>query len=203
MDKEQLLAELNQQISGQIHHEIEHALESPAHINRVIGESMRHIGSFLEISSAAYLPVRPEEVLATPVKMRDDSADAVLLLTRTINSDNAFLVLANGKTVGENRQFDLVAYKADGFNLNKTKFIQLPQEVGTEIIRQLNLIVKGDGAALLQCVVVKEYFKEQVNENDSLFSSDTAAPPAPSESIPLETPKPPSALPPVNTDNLL
>ena len=60
------LADLNIKIAQQVHAEIDHALESPNHINRVVGEAMRHIGSFLDISSSSYLPVRPEEIIIVP-----------------------------------------------------------------------------------------------------------------------------------------
>lgn len=203
MDDQKAIDQLNQQLLNQIHHEVGHALESPANINRAVGEAMRHIGSVLELNSAAYLPIRREEILVAPVQMRPDSREAVLLLTRTINSENAFMVLSNCKTVEDKRAFDLVAYKPDTFALNKTKFLKLPDEVGNEIIRQLNELLKTDGTALLQVVVAKDYFDiEEKKPEDGLFNSDVQAPngpPVPEIIPPAST----GTLPPVLDEELL
>lgn len=190
MDKE-ALKELDSIILHRIGHEIEHALESPTNINRVVGEAMRHIGSLLDMSSGSYLPIRHDEILTEPKKLSDDSTDAVLLITRSISNDNAFLVMANCKTIEDKRVFDLCAYKPDNFNLNKTRFIKLPTEIGTEIIRQLNILVKSDGVILLQAAVVKEYFKtEEKLDNVELSAS------VPPTGVP-------AGLPPVTEESLL
>ena len=203
MDDQKAIEQLNLQLLNHIHHEVEHALESPASINRTVGEAMRHIGSILELNSAAYLPIRREEILVPPIQMRPDSREAVLLLARTISSENAFMVLSNCKTVEDKRAFDLVAYKPDTFALNKTRFIKLPTEVGNEIIRQLNELLKTDGTTLLQAVIAKDYFDiEEKNPEDGLFSSDvqpSSEPPAPKITPSVST----GGLPPVIEDHLL
>lgn len=170
--------QLNKQIQDEVQHALGHELTSAIHVNRMIGESMRHIGAVMEMNSAAYLPVRAEELLVEPIKMTADSSDAVLLLTRSITHEQAFMVLSNSKTVDKVRQFDVFAYKEDKFNLHQTKFVQLPQLIGDEIVRQLNQVTKGDGASLLQCIIVKNWFKESesIEKNDTLFNSDTSFP---------------------------
>lgn len=194
------LEEINRGILNRVQHEVAHALESPTNINRAVGEAMRHIGSLLEMSSATYLPIRQEEVLATPERIRPDSTDAVLLVTRTVTSDNAFMVLSNCKTNGTERAFDLVAYQPDNFDLNKTKFVKLPPEVGNEIIRQLNSLISSDGLVLLQVVIAKNYFK---NEEQPA----TETPPIPEEKPVVAEPPPrlttPGTLPPVTEETLL
>ena len=131
--------------------------------------------------------------------MHPESTEAVLLLARTINSDSAFMVLVNGKTVGDKRIFDIVAYKPDIFNLTNTKFIQLPQAVGDEIIRQLNEAIKGEGTALLQCLIVKNYFKlEEKKPEDGLFSSEVPVSLEPIATAPVS-----GGLPPVRDEHLL
>lgn len=198
-----MLEELNQQMSQRIHHEVEHAIESPANINRVVGEAMRHIGSFLEMNSTAYLPIRPDEILVTPNQIHPDATEAVLLVTRVINSDNSFTILSNSKTVDDKRIFDITAYKTDNFNLNKTKFVKIPDAIGNEIIRQLNELLTNDGAILLQAVVVKDYFKlEPEVTEDSLFNSDVQ----PTVEVKAPSPEPvivPGKLPPVTNETLL
>ena len=194
------LEEINRGILNRVQHEVAHALESPTNINRAVGEAMRHIGSLLEMSSATYLPIRQEEVLAVPERSRPDSTDAVLLVTRTVTSDNAFMVLSNCKTNGTERAFDLVAYQPDNFDLNKTKFVKLPPEVGNEIIRQLNSLISSDGLVLLQVVIAKNYFK--IEEQPAAETT-----PIPEEKPVVTEPPPrlttPGALPPVTEETLL
>ena len=202
MDDQKAIDQLNQQLLNQITHEVGHALESPANINRVVGEAMRHIGSMLEINSAPYLPIRHEEILVKPAQMRPDATEAVLLMTRTITSENAFMVLGSCKTADDKRNFDVMAYKPDAFDLSKTKFIKVPDEVGNEIIRQLNELLKSDGSILLQAVIAKDFFTIEEKKEDPLFNSDVHAPNEPPipEIIP---PAVSSGLPPVIEEHLL
>lgn len=181
MDKNELM----HQLSHQIEHAVEDAVSSPSNINRVVGESMRHISAFLELNSSAYLPVRAEEILVQPKVLAPGDRDAVLLVDRTRPSEQSFMVLANSKMVDGGRKFSLYAYQQDNFNLSKTKFIVLPNEVGNEIIRQLGEIVKNEGAILLQCVMAKDYFsEEQANAVAATAPSEPAAPAAPSGGLP-------------------
>lgn len=180
MDNE-ALNKLNKLINDKVSHEINHALGSPTNINRVVGESMRHIGTYLEMASTSYLPIRPEEVLVKPVKLGDDCNDAVLLLTRTVPSENAFLILANSKTIDGERVFDITAYQPDSHSLGKTVFLKLTDEIGNEIIRQLNVLINGDGSALVQCVIAKDYFKTEEEQK-----SDAPAPIATGELLDAE-----------------
>lgn len=200
-------------IVHEIEHQVAHAVGSPAIVNRTIGEAMRHIGSLLTLGSAPYLPINPEEILAQPQRLPNGSKTGVVLVKRTINSENAFRVLA-GITKKEDgtRTIQLIAHKPDEFDLSKTKFIPLPAEVGNEIVRQLNELVDSGGHVLLQCVVINEYFNDDViqqiapektEEDDSLFSSDVNAPaeepPAPEDKHEVTQ----GSLPPVNMGSLL
>lgn len=198
------MEQFKQEIQHSIHHAVEEAMGSPVMVNRAVGEAMRHIASFLDINCAAYLPIRPEEILVEPMRVMPDSTDAVLLVTRTMNVEQSFMVMANNKTVNGERTFDLVAYKQDSFNLHKTKFLQLPKQVGDEIIRQLNKIITGEGLTLLQCVIAKNFFRAEEVKDPALFSSDTA----PNAEIkpPVSTPAParePGGLPAVTDETLL
>lgn len=179
---------LLQQLQQQIHHEAEHAVEdalnSPHLINRVVGESMRHIGNLLELSSATYLPVRKEEILVPPQKMAPHSNVAAILIARSQAGNNSFAVMITSRT-GDSaessvRIFDIVAYKPDSFDLKKTKFMTLPEEVGQELVRQANILIKGDGHALLHCVLIEDYFKAD-EATEELFTSDLAPTPAPTQ----------------------
>ncbi|BAW19258.1 hypothetical protein [Ralstonia phage RP12] len=164
MDKKELM----DFVSHQVAHAAEDVAGSPALINRTVGEAMRHIGSFLEMSSSPYLPVRQDEILVRPEPIVAGERDAVLLITRTLPSDNSYLVMARSQTENGVRRFSLMAYQQDNFNLTKTKFLTLPKEVGNEIIRQLGQIITGDGAILLQCVMAKNFFPETPAEEQSL-----------------------------------
>ncbi|BAW19544.1 hypothetical protein [Ralstonia phage RP31] len=164
MDKKELM----DFVSHQVAHAVEDAAGSPVLINRTVGEAMRHIGSFLEMSASPYLPVRQDEILVRPEPLGAGERDAVLLITRTLPSDNSYLVMARSQTENGVRRFSLMAYQQDNFNLTKTKFLTLPKEVGSEIIRQLGQIITGDGAILLQCVMAKDFFPETPAEEQPL-----------------------------------
>lgn len=161
-------------ITHQIEHAVEDAIASPAAINRTVGESMRHIGAFLELSATPYLPVRQEEILVPPERMLPNDRSALLLINQHRPSSQSYMVLAQSKTENGIRRFTVLAYKQDSFNLAQTKFITLPKEVGNEITRQLDKIVQGDGAVLLQAVMIADYFPE--NTPESTPSAPQAAP---------------------------
>jgi hypothetical protein len=190
---------LSTKFTQQLHDELNHRLESPEHINRVIGESMRHIGAFLDMTSSSYLPIRPDEMLVIPALIRPDSTDAVVLMNRNVSIDDSFMVMATIKTMDDRRTFDMVAYKPNNFNLMKSQFLQLPHEVGNEIMRQLNEIVKGDGAVLFQAVIIKNYFPVTPKmPEEEPFSSEVSSAVEPEMSTQVT-----GGLPPVRDDSLL
>lgn len=197
------------QISQQVHHAIEHAVDSPLLVNRVVGESMRHIGACLEFNSVAYLPLRQEEVLTQPEKLAADSRDAVVLIKRQIVRDNAFLLMVTCKKVEDSRFFDIVAYRPDTFSLDQTKFVQLPENVGRELTRQLNVLIQGEGSALLQAILLKDYFPiEEVQPANDALPTVTAQLATPTAPVAAETPATPvtpatGGLPPVADSALL
>lgn len=200
------MEQFTQEIQHQVHHAVEEAMGSPVMVNRAVGEAMRHIASFLDMGCAAYLPVRPEEIMVDPLPLTPETGDAVLLITRTMTIEQSFMVIANTKTIEDNRTIDLIAYKQDSFNLHKTKFLQLPKPVGDEIIRQLNQIVKGDGLVMLQCVIAKNFFKNEEVKDPNLFNSDVAAPsevPPPPPVAPAVPERTPGGLPAVSHETLL
>lgn len=172
--------EIQAVIHNAVEHEVGHAVTGPQVINRVIGESMRHIGKTLQLEAGAYLPVRPEEVLCKPERLDAESLDAVVLVRRQIAMDNTYLVLANARLDAQGaRHFDFWAYKPDEFDLAQTKFITVPVPVANEILRQLSIVMKGEGAILVQAVSVVNYFPEEgrlppAAGANELFSSDTA-----------------------------
>jgi hypothetical protein len=197
-----LIQQLQQQIHQDAHHAAEEAVNSPTMINRVIGESMRHIGGVLENQSAMYLPIRPEEILVKPIRIFDNN-DALLLVNREMPTSNSFTVLAVSTTKDGQRTFGLNAFKMDRYTLHKSKFLSLAPIIGNEIIRQLNSLSQADGLSLHQCVIVKDYFKEETEENTSgeaIFNSDTTSEPTASQLPPVSPIKPQSVnqLPPVD-----
>lgn len=192
-----ILEQLKQQLHMDAHHAADEAVSSPIVVNRMVGESMRHIGSILEIQSAAYLPVRPEEILVKPVKAFNND-DALVLINRTLPSSNSFTILVNiTQGEGEKKNFDVFAFKPDSHRLSESKIIKLNEPIGNEIIRQVIQLSPSYGGLLLQCVILADYFKnqptEQVNEEE-LFSADVNAEAAPIQ-LPVVSKLPPVADP--------
>lgn len=203
MDKD-----LISQLMHEVHHIVEKNVASPININRSVGESLRHIGHILQTNSAPYLPIRPEEILVPPQRFYTESDDAIVLISRAINSNNSFTLLIETKTVDGTRTYDLYGFKQDNFNLEKTQFINIDEKVGAEIMRQLNLLITNDGTSLIQCVVLKDHFKNKDVPNDALFTSDIAGEkPAAEQKLPEIEKRTPrqsaSLLPPVNDHGLL
>lgn len=182
-----------EQFTAQIHHAAHHAVEeamgSPAAINRSVGESMRHMGQLLMSQSTSYLPVRKEEILTEPHRLHPNSLQGVVLVNRQIRSENAFLLLITVSGEGDERQFTLVGFREDPFNLSQTKFMKIPPNVVDELVRQARIIINGEGVAILQAVLIEKYFElpppGAAPEENDLFSSDLSpeepqpAPPAP------------------------
>lgn len=202
---------LIEQLSAQIHHDAHHAAEeavrSPAAVNRNVGESMRHIGQLLFGHSTPYLPVRPEEVLIPPQPLDQTSLDAIVLVKRQIRSENAFMVMITSKGEDNLRNIDLVGFKDDPFDLTNTRFMKLTPQIGNELVRQANLLIKGEGVTLLQAVIVQNFFGTEAPRtepsDDGLFSSDLS----PEPPVPTEAPAPAPAydgkgLPPVDSELL-
>lgn len=165
-------AEQAKQLAGFIAHQVEHEVTSPAVLNRTIGESMRHIGNFLQLSASQYLPIRPEEILVKPEPIGTGDLTGVLLVNRRHDSKQGFYILSNRKTIDGELKFSIFAFQANEFDLLNTKFMVLPQAVGLEIIRQLECIVRGEGANLFQCIVVPNYFPAEPADTKDLFSTD-------------------------------
>ncbi len=213
-----ILTQLKQQLHMDAHHAAEEAINSPLVINRMVGESMRHISGILEIQSAAYLPVRPEEILVKPIRAFNND-DAVVLINRTLPSSNSFTVLINiTQGEGEKKNFDLYAFKIDNHRLMSSKVIKVNEAVGNEIIRQVIELSPSYGGLMLQCVILADYFKNQSTEQvseEELFSADVNAEPAPvqipavsklppiAEPEPVKPPEPVSVLPAVVDGSLL
>lgn len=187
MDKSKELSEFIHHI---VHHELEDALGSAPVINRGIGEAMRHIGYMVNANSFAYLPVRQEEHLCKPIKFSTEDV-GVILINREVFHKSAFSVMANAVTEGDERKFELSAFVPNSFNMLGTKFISLPEQIGNEIIRQLNEIMKVDGKILVQVVVIPEYFEVPApavsTGDDGLFDSQTAESADP-ELVPVPAP---------------
>jgi hypothetical protein len=157
---DQQLAEVHKFISSLVEHEVGHAIDDPHHINRTVGEAMRHIGGMLFSQSTGYLPIRPEEILCQPERVDAEDGSAVLLTRRVLVAKQSFYVLGIGSTSeGNHRAFSIYAYQPDEFDLNQTKFLALPPPIGNEVIRQLANVVKNDGVVLLCCTIVPDYFK--------------------------------------------
>lgn len=198
-------------ISHLIHHQLQHAMDSPEVVNRTVGESMRHIGAVLTSNSAAYLPLRDDEILVQPHRLYPASDDAIVLIKRMITTVNSFLLLADRKTTNDVHNFDLFGFKLDEFNLSKTQFYNLDESVGKELIRQLDKIINSDGLSTVQAVVLKDYFKNKDLPGEAeLFSSEVEAaeppPEEPAEEVRKElapTKAVTSMLPAVSTDGLL
>lgn len=188
---EQLNSIISEQVAHHVEHELGHLIGSPMVINRAVGEAMRHIGGVLNLSAAQYLPVRPEEIMVPPEPLSADSRDAVVLVRRSIPNEPAFKVLGFVSTKEGNRQIELQAYTEDPYDLVATKFLSLSKPIGQELVRQLGIIVNGDGAVLLQAIVLKNYFPPApVQVEDATADASTAAAPA-------------SGLPPVDVSGLL
>lgn len=182
--------QIQKQIHNDVHHAVDEAMGSPVVLNRTIGEAMRHIGAFLDTNSTAYLPVRPDEVLCEPIKISEGN-EAVLLVNRTIYTDNSFLVLADVHTGGDGvRTIDIFAYKPDSFMLARTKFLKLPEPVGKELIRQFDKLIKEDGNALFQALIAKNYFMNMKPVEDPLYNSDNVTDPALPAVDPVAAPEP-------------
>jgi hypothetical protein len=170
---DQLKQQLQQQLHHDVHHAVDEAIASPMAVNRSVGEAMRHIGTMLEMQSTAYLPLRHDEILVEPAKMPGSENEAVLIVARQVHTENGFLVFANANTQGKQRFIDLTAYKPDIFDLRKTKFLKLPDQIRIELLRQFGVLMAGDGNAVFQVVIASNYFKNEVAE-DPLFNSDTS-----------------------------
>lgn len=184
-----LIAQLGQQIHEQAHHAAEEAVNAPQMINRVVGESMRHISGVLEMHSASYLPVRPEEILVPPENVFGNNS-AVVLLDRMLSSKNSFTCSGNVSTDKEGkRKIDLVGFKLDRFTLSQSKFLTLSADIGNEIIRQVNALAKQDGMFLVQCVLIENFFPAQAPGDDQLFSTDITEATKPASLPPVEAPK--------------
>ena len=199
-------SELAHLISHQVQDQLKQAIGSPELINRTIGEAMRHIGTVMTVSSSSYLPLRDEEVLVKPMKWADDCDDAFALITRTTNTSNSFMLLVNRQIINGAVNFVLFAYKADDFNLAKTKFFNFDEVTTNELTRQLGQIIKEDCSILVQCVILKDYFKNKTVETNELFSSDVekTEPQEPAlTKQPVTTKVETSMLPAVNPDALL
>jgi hypothetical protein len=189
-----ILVQLKNQLHMDAHHAAEEAVNSPMMVNRMVGEAMRHIGGVLEVQSAAYLPVRPDEILVKPIKAFNND-DALVLVNRTLPSSNAFIVLVNiSQGEGDKKNFDLFAFQINNYRLTESKIIKLNEAIGNEIIRQVIEMSPTYGGLLVQCVILSDYFKNQapvkVNEEE-LFSADVNAEAAPTQLPPV------SKLPPV------
>lgn len=188
------------QLKAVIHHEVEHAMEhvvdSPIVINRVIGESMRHIGGIILQSSAAYLPVRPEEIRVQPQPLGGkNDLRAVVLVDRVISSKNAFHILAELK---DGVVVSVVAFQPNEFQLSQTQVFTLVPEFLEEIKRQLRLLVKDSGFVYQQVLVFENYFgvtadPEVQEDPDPVPAVDVPAPVTPAV----------SKLPPIDDSRLM
>lgn len=197
--------DLEHLISQHVQAQFNHRVNSPELINRTVGEAMRHIGTVLAVSSSTYLPLRNEEIMVQPEKLSSDTNDALVLIKRSIISGNSFMLLVDRQIVEGVESFVLFGYKPDDFNLANTQFINFDEVARNELIRQLRQIVTSNGSVLVQCVILKDFFKDKPVDNSGLFSSDVEKA-EPSE--PILTKKPAtqveiSMLPPVNPDALL
>lgn len=201
-----LLQQIHHAAHDAAHHAVDEVMGSASVINRSVGESMRHIAGVLQMNSVSYLPVRPEEILVKPEKFSSVMVDAIVLINRTMPSENSFMVLFNTKMIDGQRHFDITAYRQDDFVLSRTKFVQIPNDVGAELVRQANLLIQGEGATLLQAVMLRNYFgaEAQAPAADGLFSSDLV------EETPAPSPAPeqsgnaiPNTLPPVDMGALI
>jgi hypothetical protein len=187
---QQLLQQIHHAAHDAAHHAVDEAVGSAPMINRVVGESMRHIAGVLNMNSTSYLPVRPEEILVKPEKFSSVMVDAIVLINRVMPSENSFMVLFNSKDIDGQRHYDITMFRPDEFFLNRTKFIQIPNDIGAELVRQANLIIKGEGVTLLQAVMLRNYFTAEAQapaDTEHLFSSDlveAAGEPAPAEQAP-------------------
>lgn len=189
---QQLLQQIHNAAHDAAHHAVDEIAGSPSMINRVVGESMRHMAGVLTMNSVSYLPVRPEEILVKPEKFSSVMVDALVLINRAMPSENSFMVLFNSKDIDGQRHYDITAFRPDEFVLSRTKFVQIPNDIGAELVRQANLIIKGEGVTLLQAVMLRNYFTAEAQapaDTEHLFSSDVAAPETPE---PTEAPAPQS-----------
>ncbi len=206
--------ELETRIKHDVDHQLEDALASSTHLHRVIGESMNHIGKILELTSARYLPIRPEEILVKPEVLVEGSREAVLLIRRTLIGPNTFKVLAKVSKADEQgkRAITVTAFSEDPQNLAATRFVTPPQLVADEIVRQLGIYVPNEGVVLLQVVVAPEYFPAVVDKPEphvttvqELFDAvgGDAAAELETTQAPVQKPVEEPGLPAVSTDYLL
>jgi hypothetical protein len=95
--------------------------------------------------------------------------DALLLVTRQVYADrDAFLVHVFVKPENGERKFTISAFKPDPFSLNQTVFVELNDVIGRELMRQLSLIIKGNGGALVQCIISRNYFPSTETDAQSV-----------------------------------
>lgn len=194
-------------IHDQVHHVIDETMAGPLAINRGIGESMRHIGAVLVNASNGYLPIRRSEIMVEPKPYEDTNKKAILIINRVVNDQNSFQIIAEIKKIDSGLEFNVTAFQPDTFDMCKTKFINLPEPMANELIRQLSVLTKKEGALNLQCIILDNFFPSE-EVKDELFNSDVSAI-EPSATAPVkEVAVPPEqstgGLPPVReTGNLL
>lgn len=195
-----VMKQLGEMIHHEVEHSLEHAMTSPILLNRTIGEAMRHIGSALSQVSGNYLPLDPREILVAPVQMSETDRRAVVLINRSIDSQNAFRVVAH---VSETREININSFQPDEFNMSKSQFFVLNDAIMTEVKRQISELVKAKGFIYVQCVLLTDYFPEAqavVEETPA----QPEVPAVPVAALPaVKEPAPVSKLPAVDVGNLL
>lgn len=205
----QLRKEISEEVSHFAEHAIEHAIGGPDMINRVVGESMRHIGETLVLASASYLPIRREELLAQPQRLAADDRTGVLIIRRAISNPQAYQIIATSKEREGSLDFTVVPFRPNTHDVPASRFLRLPAPVQQEIIRQLGEIVTGAGVTMFQVVTIENYFPEEpatgtaqpANEGDNILPATDPVPPA----VPYRATQPTadSVLPTIDTHELL